>query len=83
MDGNSPKVTPICLCQKGDIIILNGSYFVLVNNDWSNNAIFVATMEAYLSVETAASYTYGYTNSGWENVDSTTQLWRVGHISLT
>lgn len=83
MDTNTPKATQICLCQKGDIIILNGSYFVLVNNDWSNNAIFVATMEAYLSVETYTIGTYSYSNSGWETVNPTTQLWKVGHITLT
>ena len=83
MDTNTPKATQICLCQKGDIIILNGRYFVLVNNDWTKGAIFVATMEAYLSVETYASTTYSYNNSGWEQVDTNTQLWKVGHIFLT
>lgn len=72
----------LCDCQRGDIIEINSTIVVLVENSCNNGYIFTALPEAYVAVESGQRVTYGYTNSGYERVHRTYKVKRFGHIEF-
>jgi hypothetical protein len=66
--------------RKGDIVKILNDYFVVVSTSNKNNRLFVATLDAFVTVETSQTYSYSPTNSGWENNNDKIQ--KVGHICL-
>ena len=66
--------------EKGDIVKIKTDYFVVVSTNNDDNAFFIATPDAFICVENSQTYTYGYANSGWKEIND--DVIKVGHISF-
>ena len=66
--------------RKGDIVRIINDYFVVVSTSNKNSRLFVATLDAFVTVETSQAYSYSPTDSGWENNND--KIKKIGHIRL-
>lgn len=75
-----PEIMQVKTLSKGDIVEIDNKHFVVVSADNNDNYFFVTTIDTFLENELLQSFSYSYSNSGWERIDATVK--RVGHISL-
>lgn len=75
-----PEIIQVNTFSKGDIVEIGNKHFVVVSADNNENYFFVTTIDAFLENELLQSFSYSYSNSGWERIDATVK--KVGHISL-
>lgn len=69
-----------CEFKKGDVVKIEDNYFVVVSEDNNDGVFFLTTSDAFICVENSQTYTYGYTNSGWKEIND--DVIKVGHISF-
>lgn len=82
------KTINICECLRGDVIDINGTNLVVVDeytkdhDDSSIGYIFTANIGAYIAVESGNGVTYSPSNSGYEKFNKDTTVTRLGHITI-
>ena len=68
--------------RDGDIVLLDGQIFVVIDYNKDANAIFVSLPSLYVQTVLSKNATWGVFNSGWENLEKYNQVKVVGHIDL-
>lgn len=64
--------------KKGDVVKIEDNYFVVVSEDNNDGVFFLTTPDAFVCIENSQTYTYGYANSGWKEIND--NVIKVGHI---
>lgn len=69
-------------CKHGDIIEIQNTTVVLVDNGCDRGFIFTALPTTYVFTEINNNISYGVSNSGYYNVHEDDLVKRIGHIEL-